>query len=212
MSTAELALDHVVAGVPDLDAAAARLESAAGLTALAGGTHPWGTENRIVALGSCYLELIAVRDPLVAAGHDMGRWVAAMAEGRAPWGWAARTSDIDAVATRLGLGVAQGSRRTPDGELRWRLTGVPTDEGVSGLPFVIDWGDAVSLPGQRPVEHRAGRPRGLALHVGDDPRLRAWLGQVPAEVVLEPGPPGVHRLVVELAGGPVAVTRELLAG
>src|SRR5512142_3281084 len=69
------ALDHVVLAVDDLDRAAARLEREHGLASYAGGRHArGGTANRIVPLGSQYLELMAVVDPARAEGW--GRLVA----------------------------------------------------------------------------------------------------------------------------------------
>ena len=85
----------MVLGVADLDAAASRLEQAFGLTALPGGRHPgWGTANRIVPLGSCYLELVTVVDAAEAGASDFGRWVLAMLAGGPAVGWAVRTSDL----------------------------------------------------------------------------------------------------------------------
>ena len=75
----------------------------AGLASSAGGRHPgWGTANRIVPLGETYLELVTVVDEAEAAQSAFGRWVAASRPG-APFGWAVRTDDLDAVAARLGL-------------------------------------------------------------------------------------------------------------
>lgn len=54
-------LDHVVVAVPDLDAAVDRLRRDTGLAAAGGGPQPeWGTANRIVPLGSGFLEFMAV--------------------------------------------------------------------------------------------------------------------------------------------------------
>ena len=107
-------LDHVLIAVTDLEAAAHEFERR-GLSSVEGGRHrDWGTANRIVPLGSCYIELIAVVDAAVAADSAFGRWVAGGAnpEGR-PIGWAVRTSGLDDVAGRLDLVVRSGSRVTP---------------------------------------------------------------------------------------------------
>lgn len=61
MSSEPRHLDHLVLAVRDLDAAAATY---ARMGFLVGdrNSHPWGTANRVVQLGSSYLELITVAD------------------------------------------------------------------------------------------------------------------------------------------------------
>lgn len=203
-------VDHVVLGVPDLDDAASRL-AAYGLTALPGGTHPhWGTANRIVPLGSSYLELVAVVDDAVAAGSAFGSWVAAQARGEAAWGWAVRPPDIAATAERLGLDLVPGSRVRPDGvALSWQLAGVPDGGSDPSLPFFIAWGDGVPLPGAAPVEHPGGTSVLASVVVrGDAPALERWIdGRIDGVHVLPAGdgPPGVAEVVVAQAGGPVVL-------
>src|SRR5262245_6695165 len=71
-----LALDHVIVVVADLDSAAGRLYREHGLASVAGGRHAGhGTGNRIVPLGSTYIELMAVVDPDEAASSPVGSWV-----------------------------------------------------------------------------------------------------------------------------------------
>jgi hypothetical protein len=107
--------------------AAREIQARYGLASVEAGRHPgWGTANRIVRLGSSYLELIAVVDQAAAADSSVGRWVAGGASrlGR-PLGWAVRTSQLDTIARRLGLTVSSGSRITPTGEvLHWRSAGI----------------------------------------------------------------------------------------
>ena len=56
-------LDHVLIACTDLEAAAREVEARIGLASVEGGRHrDWGTANRIVPLGSSYLELVAVVD------------------------------------------------------------------------------------------------------------------------------------------------------
>ena len=56
-------LDHVLIACTDLDAAAREFEARVGLSSVEGGRHrDWGTANRIVPLGSSYLELVTVVD------------------------------------------------------------------------------------------------------------------------------------------------------
>ena len=195
-------LDHVVLGVADLDEAADRLSRRFGLTALPGGRHPgWGTANRIVPLGPCYLELVTVVDPSEAAASDFGRWVLAMLAGASAVGWAVRTSDISAVAARLGLTVADGARTTASGSVvRWRIAGVAAAAAEPSLPFFIEWGDGVVRPGRAPVTHAAGAVSLSRLVVGGGAeRLAAWLGSDIDGVEATDGPPAVQTLTLDPA-------------
>ncbi|MFN8158444.1 MAG: VOC family protein [Candidatus Nanopelagicales bacterium] len=206
-----LALDHVVAGVPDLDDAAALLLVRYGLISLPGGEHPlWGTRNRIVPLGGCYLELVAVADETVAAGTGFGRWVAAMATGEAPWGWAVRTSDIDATAARLGLDVVPGERTRPDGlRLSWRLAGVPDDDPSQRLrPFFIQWDEGTPMPGSVAVPHPAGQVTVRSVEASGS-GLDAWLGAPVPLVDQVPGLGGIERLTLLGDGGDLEITPPL---
>src|SRR5687767_14564658 len=138
-----LRVDHVVYAVDDLDVAAAQFLEEHGLASVDGGRHPgWGTANRIVPLGPAYLELVAVVDAAEAAASPFGRWVAGVRPRRVrPFGWAVRTDELDAVARRLGLTVASGSRAARDGRLvRWRLAGIEQAAAEPSLPFFIEWG------------------------------------------------------------------------
>jgi hypothetical protein len=70
---AAIELDHVLIAVTDLAEAGNAFAARFGLVSLEGGRHPgWGTANRIVPLGSSYLELIAVVDESEAAHSAWG--------------------------------------------------------------------------------------------------------------------------------------------
>ena len=195
---ARLAIDHVVIPVDDLAAAGALVEARYGLASIDGGRHPgWGTANRIIPLGDTYLELIAVVDADVAAGSAFGRWIAAATHGE-PLGWAVRTDAIDEVAARLGLTVTEGSRTTPDGDtLCWRSGCLDAATTEPGLPFFIEWGDGVRLPGAASVEHPSGtvRLQRLALSA-DRARLASWLGRHELPVSVTDGRSGVVSVVL----------------
>jgi hypothetical protein len=197
-------LDHVLIAVTDLEAAAREFEARLGLSSVDGGRHPdWGTANRIVPLGSCYLELVAAVDARVAAGSSFGRWVAegATDSGRLI-GWAVRTSGLDDVARRLGLTVRSGSRVTPSGEeLRWRSAGV--DEAIAEpcLPFFIEWGEGARLPGTE--NHRATISR-LVLE-GSPDRLTVWLGEHSLPIRVLSGPAEVAAVVLSTAAGEIVL-------
>lgn len=67
-------LDHLVIGVPDLDAAGAHL-SALGFSVGAVNRHPWGTANRIVQFADeTFFELITVADPASIPPHAPRRF------------------------------------------------------------------------------------------------------------------------------------------
>jgi hypothetical protein len=193
-------LDHILLAVRDLDSAAEYLGSEHGLTSYVGGSHrSWGTANRIVPLGSSYLELIAVVDGRVAASSDVGRWVADGASDRgAPIGWAVRPHDLDATARRLGLTAHDGSRTRPDGVLlRWRMAGIERALREPQLPFFIEWKNhATTYPG---LDAPALDARIVSITMEGDPaRLEEWLG-------------GAHALPIEVRPGQAGVTTVVLA-
>ena len=121
-------IDHLIYGVPSLDEAAERL-AGMGLTSYVGGSHPaLGTSNRIVPLGSSYIELLG------PAPFAADRWV----------GWMVR----DVV---LGPDAVPMQRVMPDGTvLSWRLDGL-TAASLWELdplaPVRIAWDEGVPLPG-----------------------------------------------------------------
>ena len=173
-----LAIDHVIVPVRDLTLAAAEIEARHGLASVEGGRHPaWGTANRIVPLGDTYLELVAVADPEAAARSAFGQWIAGAIPGR-PLGWALRTDSIETVAHRLDQPVVAGSRAQPNGSLvTWRSAGLDTAIREPGLPFFIQWGDGVPVPGAIAVDQPGGPATLKLLSVAADPaRLSDWLG------------------------------------
>ncbi|HEY2788623.1 MAG TPA: VOC family protein [Gaiellales bacterium] len=197
-------LDHVLVAVPDLAAGVRAIEAALGLTSVEGGRHPgWGTANRIVPLGSAYLELVAVVDAGEAAAHTFGRWLAATQPAGGPFGWAVRTEEIDRVAERLGLPVRDGSRATSDGRLlRWRTAGLEQAAAEPFLPFYIEWAAGTRLPGRAAVTHPAGALEitEVAL-VGDADRLAAWLGGQRLPVTVRPGASSLERVALSGPAG-----------
>jgi hypothetical protein len=132
--------DHLVIAVADLDEAAARW-SAAGVPAVRGGAHPVGTENALVrGPREAYVELIA-------AGRDESNpWLDRVRSSSGPISWAVAVDDVDAARSAVveaGFDprpVAEGSRRTPDGDtVAWRMCDVGPGPYDDGLPFLIEW-------------------------------------------------------------------------
>jgi len=201
----QMQIDHVVYGVQDLEAAASTVRADYGLGSVPGGRHPGrGTGNWIVPLGPNYIELLAAVDKTEAEKDEFGRsLLAAVADGDRLLGWCVSTEDVDAVAARLDLSVAAGSRERPDGTvLRWRSAGLDRALAEPSLPFFITWDIPENLhPGRAEADHEFS-PRGIAwLEIGGDAlRLNEWLegSELPIRVV--GGPPGV--LAVGIAAEP----------
>jgi hypothetical protein len=201
-----LALDHVIVAVADLEEAARRYDEQYGLTSLAGGRHPGhGTGNRIVPLGSSYIELMAVVDGEEAASSPLGSWLARrlVEVGEGPAALCLRTDDIEAVAQGTGREPLAMSRTRPDGvELEWHL--VALDAALTdGLPFFIQWHvDDADHPGRAPVEHRC-RAVGIDWVElgGDRNQLAAWLGRHDLPLRHVDGEPGPRRVAVGIANG-----------
>ena len=196
-------LDHVLIAVTDLDAAARDFESRHRLASIDGGRHPdFGTANRIIPLGSSYLELVAVVDPGAAAASSFGWWVdrGATDEGTLI-GWAVRTGALVEVANRIELPIRSGSRVTPSGaELRWRSAGI--DEAIAEpcLPFFIEWGDGVPYPGAVDTP-RASIAR-LVLE-GNPDRVAGWLGDHTLPIRVHDGSAAVAAVVLSTPSGEV---------
>ena len=175
-------IDHVVLAVSDLDEAGGRLLRDHGLASLLGGVHPrWGTGNRIVPLGTDYVELIAVVDDDVGRSTALGRTLLSLtADGRDRWfAVCVADTELEATATRLGLKVEPGARTRPDGaELRWRGAGIDDAARDAGLPFFITWDVPPELhPGRSPIQHDVGVTGIASVEIGGQrSRLRAWLG------------------------------------
>jgi Glyoxalase-like domain len=199
-------LDHVLIAVADLAAAARELDARFGLASVDGGRHPgWGTANRIVPLGDSYLELVSVVDTAEAAVAPFGKWVAA--RGARPLGWAVRVPDIDAVARRLHLTVAAGSRATRSGEiLRWRMAGLEHAAAEPSLPFFIEWAPGAPFPGRAPCRHRAGDVRVVRLDLeGDGDRVATWLGGEDLPIAVGRGTAAVAGIVLEGRRGEIVL-------
>jgi catechol 2,3-dioxygenase-like lactoylglutathione lyase family enzyme len=62
-------LDHIVHAVRDLDAAA-QFYRRIGFTVGARNRHAWGTHNRIVQLGNCYIEILEIAEPEKIVPHE----------------------------------------------------------------------------------------------------------------------------------------------
>jgi len=203
-----LRIDHIVYAVRDLDTAAARFADEYGLVAVAGGRHPgWGTENRIVALGGAYLELVQVADPERATATEFGRAIQRATErGDGLAGWAVATDELGAVADRLGLEVIAGLRTRPDGSvLRWRLAGVEIALQDGALPFFISWDvPADQHPGAVGGATAPGRITAIEIRTSQD-RARAWLGDESLPLWYVNGPNGLSAVTISTPGSDIVL-------
>jgi hypothetical protein len=203
-------LGQVIFGVRDLDAASDRF-TAMGFEVLDGGIHPGvGTANRIIPLGSAYLELLGVVDVGEAGASGYGRaLLAATADGDRLVRWSLRTDAIDEVAARLGLTVEPRRRHRPDGvELTWRAAGLDVALADGTLPFFMQWDRPEHYPGLMPARHPNGARRvaGLALTPSDRGRLVSWTDGADAPLCLvDASSPGLWSVSVDTADGEVLI-------
>ncbi len=191
-------LDHVLIAVDDLDTATREVEERYGLVSVEGGRHQGlGTANRIVPLGETYLELVAVVDDAEAVGSGFGSWVAG---GEPPrlLGWCVRTDDLDGVAERLGLTIADGARARPDGDVvRWRMAGLERSASEQSLPFFIEWGAGTPYPGEALAQSATIDELRLQ---GDPDRIAQWVAGANLPLSIGEGEP---RLLAVLLSGAV---------
>jgi hypothetical protein len=201
-----LAFDHIIVAVRDLEAAAKRLWNEHGLGSVPGGRHPGhGTGNRIIPLGTDYLELMAVVDAAEASRSPLGRFVTAFTEsGDRPMAVCLRTDDIASLADRLGLTPLPMTRTRPDGiELSWDLAGLDDALGDDRLPFFIQWHVAAAdHPGRATADH-AIPVEGLAwVECGGDRRtFDRRLGEHDLDIRFGSGAPGPHAFGVKTPTG-----------
>jgi len=151
------ALDHVVIMVPDLDAAI-RDYTELGFTVVAGGSHPTGTHNALIAFADgAYIELIAFE-----RNNPEHRWWAVAQKGGGLIDFCMRTDDLagDREAFRktgVEMQIAPGERVRPDGyRLRWTLA-QPVPPYAFLAPFLIEDGTPreARVAAQAPLTLRA---------------------------------------------------------
>jgi len=169
------AVDHLLLGVPDLEAGMKWFEEKTGVRPAAGGSHPGrGTRNALVSLsGRHYLEIIAPDPAQAGVANEMADSLKKLTAPRLVT-WAAASPHLEDTLSRLDAGkvphspALPGARKRLDGrELSWRTAGVESEFGDM-IPFFIDWGatphpSADAPPGARLVALRFRHPRPEAL-------------------------------------------------
>ncbi|HEX4963426.1 MAG TPA: VOC family protein [Thermoanaerobaculia bacterium] len=155
------AVDHLLLGVPDLEAGMKWFEERTGIRPAAGGSHPGrGTRNALVSLGGrYYLEIIAPDPAQTGVDNELAAGLKKLTAPRLI-GWAAAGSDLEATLARLDAEkvahspATPGARKRPDGkELSWRTVAVQSDLGES-IPFFIDWGTTAHPSASAPAGAR----------------------------------------------------------
>lgn len=199
------AIDHVIFVARDLSAAAHRFWQEHGLASYDGGRHPeYGTANRIIPLGSSYIEIMGIADEAAAQANPLGQTVLAATEAGERWLLACvRPADIDATAARIGSVVVPGHRTRPDGRtVSWRLAGleIALDEH---LPFFIAWTDLEATPGRETLEHRLPyRSIDRVVLGGNSARIDEHLSvDKPTGVTVGIGEAGVQSVSLSIEGG-----------
>jgi catechol 2,3-dioxygenase-like lactoylglutathione lyase family enzyme len=212
MRKATEAIDHLLLGAPDLDAAIDWFEAHTGVRATLGGSHPgMGTRNALVSLGAArYLEIIAPDPAQSAYGFHID--VRTLPAPRLVT-WAASTPSADSLAAAARavhlevFGPADGSRARPDGTtLRWRTVGVRTElasPGADPVPFFIEWAPATRHPsGDSPSGCRLVS---LELTHPDPARLRDILAALGIDAAIAKAPAPAIRAVLETPKGRVQI-------
>ncbi|WP_419161056.1 VOC family protein [Candidatus Palauibacter sp.] len=141
-------LDHLLLGTADLRDGVAWVADRLGVEAVFGGRHAnLGTANYLLSLGSdIYLEILGPDPEAPSGGEPPPFGIAELEEPRLIT-WAARATNLAALAAQASdrgvpLGpVRPGSRLRPDGsELRWEVTALTAFLHDGLVPFFIDWG------------------------------------------------------------------------
>jgi hypothetical protein len=177
-------IGQVIVGVRDLERATRRFERM-GLCVVDGGVHPGvGTANRVIPLGSSYLELLGVVDHEQASSTPFGQsLLRRTVDADRLVRWSIRTDSIGPVCARLGLTAEQRRRVRPDGSvLTWQAAGLDLSLRESWLPFFMQWDDPSEFPGSTVVRHPIGKCSLSWLRISptDPARLARWTEDDPA--------------------------------
>ena len=200
-------IDHVVVLVADLSAGTRRFETA-GFSVVLGGRHPaWGTENALIPLADgAYIELLAARDPQLAARHRLwSRPDGSLRVGGEYGGFALETDDLEEDLVRAGelrmTAPQTGERQRPDGAVaRWRSAW--TDR--PGFPFLIEDLTSRSLRVPAPADRFNSRLRlaGVIVAAGDLTASARLYGDL---LALPPAPATGEQMVFDTGRGRIVL-------
>lgn len=204
-------IDHVVLGVRDLRAAAARLWIRHHLRAIEGVRfESWpGWGNWLVPLGDSYIEMLGVADR-EAAEPDPEEFLELVGEDGRWLGWALAVDDIDAAARRRGLEPQRQAMAYPDGQrFEWSLAGWEERFNEPYLPFFLRWDEPAEHALRIRVmtegtENQGLEPRLSRVELSGDPdRLDEWLAELNPAYALASGWPGMTAAVIETNKGEI---------
>ncbi len=191
-------IDHLVYGVPELEAGVALLREQFGVSAVYGGRHEGrGTHNALLGLGGdAYLEVIAP-DPSQPSNPGGRRFLLEDLDRPRLITFAVRVRGLEQRRARaVSRGYDPGpvtamSRRRPDGALlRWQLCRAPEPPFGGVVPFLIDWGATPSPAHSAPAGCRLDR---LQVAHPDPDRVRQVLHAIDVTIPAERGPaPALH--------------------
>jgi glyoxalase-like protein len=166
------AFDHFIILVEDL-AAAMRSFQRLGFEVRAGGEHPaFGSHNALIALADgSYFELVAFKDPALAARSFWAEAHKKLKAGEGFGGFALASDDLSHDVSRIragGISITDpqpGARTRLDGRgIAWRTALIGnTPSGV--MPFLIQDETAHSLRVERPTSGLGSRTRAIAVLV-----------------------------------------------
>lgn len=173
-------IDHLVIAVPDL-AAASKSYEALGFTVVAGGRHPVGTHNALIAFADgAYIELIAFYQP-----NSEHKWWQPLQRGGGLVDFCMQTDALlsdTAAFRRAGVEIDDPSplsRLRPDGyQLKWVLS-IPRGAQRGVAPFLIE----DETPREERVPRQTRHPNGvqgigmITVAVDDVPRVRGWFAR-----------------------------------
>ena len=206
----DLAMDHVVIAVDDLDAASTEFQDRYGLASVPGGRHRGlGTGNRIIPLGnSTYIEMIAIVDEEEAAMSPLAQVVRTFASSDSLGMLCLRTNSIEEVARSLGEEPISMSRDRPGGDpVRWQLAGFMSTLQDPSLPFFIRWEMAPEdHPGAAEVEHPAGEVNLEWVEIAADAAaIGERLGDHALDIRVTEGLPGVRAIGLRSGSVPLII-------
>lgn len=174
-----------------------------------------GTANRVIPLGSAYLELLGVIDRDQAAATVYGQsLLRRTADTDCLVRWSLRTDRIERVCERLGLVPERRQRLRPDGTLlTWQAAGLELSLDESWLPFFMQWDDPGQFPGSIPVSHPVGACAlsWLRVSASDPDRLARWIRDAP-DLPLRHGctDEGIEAVAISTPDGDIIIDRDTL--
>lgn len=197
-----LRLDHILLGVPDLDAGVAEFTALTGVRPVVGGSHPgFGTRNQLVSLGGdVFFELIAPDPAQAATPEGRAAELAAMPRPRLLT-FAVQTEAMDAAcaaATGAGLTVTRRvamHRTRPDGvRLDWTVANFAGFDFGPAIPFAIDWQGSPHPSGTTPTGCTLASLTVLHPRAAELARIYAALG-LDVKVAAAPDPGFILRMM-----------------